>query len=316
MTDNSTILNRLKKNLKARKSLVKTGLTSAYRLYEKDIPEYPYIIDIYNDFAVIYEKGKKLNENDEVQKAKHLEHLNLIKNALTEVLKINNSQIIVKQRVKQSGKNQYEQLSKQNNFIEVNEFDFKFRVNLFDYLDTGLFLDHRPLRQKISIEAKDKKVLNLFSYTGSISVAAAVGGGFVTTVDMSKTYIDWAKENFKINNLSIADHKFVQADVLQFIESNQIENFDIIILDPPSFSNSKRMEEVFNVQDAHVKLIETLMNKLNTNGVLYFSNNFRNFKMDEKLQEKFKIKDITRSSIPIDFRDPKIHVCFEIRHKT
>ena len=316
MTDNSTILNRLKKNLKARKSLVKTGLTSAYRLYEKDIPEYPYIIDIYNDFAVIYEKGKKLNENDEVQKAKHLEHLNLIKNALTEVLKINNSQIIVKQRVKQSGKNQYEQLSKQNNFIEVNEFDFKFRVNLFDYLDTGLFLDHRPLRQKVSIEAKDKKVLNLFSYTGSISVAAAVGGGFVTTVDMSKTYIDWAKENFKINNLSIADHKFVQADVLQFIESNQIENFDIIILDPPSFSNSKRMEEVFNVQDAHVKLIETLMNKLNTNGVLYFSNNFRNFKMDEKLQEKFKIKDITRSSIPIDFRDPKIHVCFEIRHKT
>lgn len=313
MEDNSIILNRFKKNLKVRKPLIKNGLHTAYRLYEKDIPEYPYIVDIYNSNAVIYEKGKRLDNEDLIQKEKHRKHLNIIISAVKELFNLNDSQIVFKERRRQKGKEQYTQLAKVENFISIKENHFKFRVNLRDYLDTGLFLDHRPLRQIIYSEAKDKKVLNLFSYTGSISVAAALAGGYVTTVDMSKTYIAWAEENFVLNNLNPKKHRFVQDDVLKYIEQRNNDKYDIIILDPPSFSNSKRMDSTFTVQESHVAMINKLMKLLNKDGVLYFSNNYRDFKMDSSILETYNVQDITKKSIPIDFRDMKIHHCFKLK---
>jgi 23S rRNA (cytosine1962-C5)-methyltransferase/23S rRNA (guanine2445-N2)-methyltransferase / 23S rRNA (guanine2069-N7)-methyltransferase len=313
MEDNSIILNRLKKNVKARKSLVKGSLNTAYRLYEKDIPEYPYIIDVYNQYAVIYEKGKKLDTKDSEQKAKHKEHLDLITSAVMEVLKINDSQIIVKHWKKYNPLEQKKHTASKENFFEVTEHDFKFKVNLHDYLNTGLFLDHRPLRQIIYKESQGKRVLNLFSYTGTASVAAAKGGGQVTTVDMSNTYLSWAEDNFERNGIPSRKHEFIHADVLKFIEEEDCGKFDIIILNPPSYVNSKNMKNSFKVQDEHYFMIKLLIKKLQNDGVIYFSTNDRDFKIDQRALESYKVKDITKKSIPLDFRDMKIHHCFEIR---
>lgn len=313
--ESSIIVNRLKKNLKQRKSILKNGKTTAYRIYEKDIPEYPYIVDIYNDFAVVYEKGKRADSNDSEEIKLHQLHKSELIDALGSVLNINCEKVIFKTRLKQKGKNQYNKISKTGEFIIVQENHMKFRVNLLDYLDTGLFLDHRPLREIINQSAQNQKVLNLFSYTGSISIAAALGGGVVTTIDMSNTYIQWAKDNFNLNELSVDKHEFIQADVIQYIDNDLRNQFDLIILDPPSFSNSKRMDDVFDVQRDHEKMILKLMSKLSENGVLYFSNNNRKFSLSQKVEEQFKVKDISLQSIPKDFRDTKIHVCYKIEHK-
>lgn len=313
MQETSIILNRLRKNLKIRKNLIKSEGIEAYRLYEKDIPEYPYIIDIYKDYAVIYEKGKKIGEDDELNDLVY-EHRTDIFAALGELLNIPENKIHLKERVKQSGKQQYEKIAKDKLSFAVKEGEMKFKVNLEDYLDTGLFLDHRPLRKIINQTSASKKVLNLFAYTGSFSVAAALGGGVVTTVDMSRTYLDWARDNFRINDITIKDHHFTQADAVNYI-MNLVEKFDIIILDPPSFSNSKRMEDIFDVQRDHITLIEKLMSLLNPEGVLYFSNNLRSFKLDFLIREGFKIEDLTYKSIPKDFRDQKIHQCYKITQK-
>lgn len=315
MKDYSIILNRLKKNLVKRKTLLKQNIT-AYRLYEKDIPEYPYIIDIYNDFAVVYEKGKRVKEDNHLLKLKFLKHKEQVKEALIELLKIESDNIIFKERSQQKGKSQYEKLSKSNEYINISEEKLKFRVNLYDYLDTGLFLDHRPLRKRLVSMCKDKTVLNLFSYTGSLSVAASFAGAKkVTTVDLSKNYIQWAQENFKTNNLDTQKNEFLVKDCLNYIYNELNTKFDVIILDPPSFSNSKKMKDTFDIQSSHMEMILKLMKHLNKDGILFFSNNLRTFKIDSRLQNLFNIKDISKKSIPMDFRDDKIHFCFEITHK-
>lgn len=322
MKDAATILNRIKKNLKNRNNLIKNGNISAYRLYEKDIPEYPYIIDIFNDYALVYEKGKRLDEDDPAELELHKMHQSHIIMAIKESLNFPRANIIFKERKKQKGKNQYESLApkkydhnKRLKLMPVQEGDMKFLVNLYDYLDPGLFLDHRPLRKIIKKSSANKQVLNLFAYTGSISVAAALGGAKVTTVDMSNTYLTWAVDNFKANQIDPDQHNFIQADVLQFIHEVPLNTFDIIILDPPSFSNSKRMEDTFDVQRDHGKLVPPLMQALKPDGILYFSNNYRKFKLDQEILDQYQVKDITTKSIPQDFRDMKIHTCFEITKK-
>ncbi len=313
MNDSSTIVNRIKKNLRARKTIIKN--TSAYRLYDRDIPEYPYIIDIFNDYAVVYEKGKKIDESDAAQIELQKKHQAHLVTAIKENLGLPRANIILKKRKRQKGKEQYETLAKKNKRISVTENDMKFWINLYDYLDPGLFLDHRPLREIIKQQAKQKKLLNLFAYTGSISIAGAVGGATVTTVDMSKTYLTWAVDNFNLNQLNPDKHEFIQADVLQYIHEVDENKFDLIVLDPPSFSNSKRMEDTFDVQRDHSKLIHPLMKALRPGGILYFSNNFRKFKLDSEIFESYNVRDITTYSIPKDFRDNKIHMCFKIMNK-
>jgi 23S rRNA (cytosine1962-C5)-methyltransferase/23S rRNA (guanine2445-N2)-methyltransferase / 23S rRNA (guanine2069-N7)-methyltransferase len=314
MEDYSIIYNRLKKNYKKLNKLLKNKQVTAYRLYEKDIPEYPYIVDVYNDCALIFEKGKLLDHSDKEQLELHLAHKNNTVKAVCELLDIKTNRVILKTRLVQQANNVFEALKKAERYFSIHENGMKFKVNLVDHLETGLYLDQRSLRKIIKETAKDKKVLNLFSYTGAASVAAAIGGGNVTTMDMSNTYLEWARENFQLNKLDEYQHTFIKADVLQYIK-NLRDTFDIIILDPPSFSKSKSMQEDFNVQDFHVNLIMTLMKHLTNKGVLYFTHSFSKFKLDSSLEERYQIKDITYKTIPEDFRNKKIHQCFEIRKK-
>ncbi len=310
MQESSPIFNRLRKNLKSRKNLRRN--VSAFRLYEKDIPEYPYIIDIYNDEAVIYEKGKKIDDADVDMLNLRAKHLQELKVAISEILEIDLLNIHFKTRVKQQGNEQYQAEKFRFNMLEVKEYNLKFYVNLTKYLDTGLFLDHRPLRSWLIKESKGKKVLNLFSYTGSLSVAAAIGGAKTTTLDMSKTYLEWAMKNFELNRINLNSHEFYQCDLIHHIQNELTGKFDIILLDPPSFSNSKRMETSFNIQDDHVWMLKKLAKHLNKDGHIYFSNNYTRFKLAQEISEIFKIEDLTRKSIPEDFKNLKIHQCYRL----
>lgn len=313
--DNSALKNRLIKNQKKLKSYLEKGHIEAYRLYNKDIPEYPYLIDIYGDHAVIYEQGKKLSDEDMSIRERHQQD---ISSALTEALSIPPVRQHFKIREKQKGKEQYRPLAPGSaDFFPVNEPPFRFLVNLERYLDTGLFLDHRPLRQFLFKNSQDKDILNLFCYTGSLSVAAAKGGGRVTSVDMSATYLDWAYENFRLNNLEVKDHVFFQADVLKdlVLRKEKGEKFDIILLDPPSFSNSKRMEDDLDVERDHPLLIRNCMQLLKPEGTLYFSTNKRKFQLHPIVSEHYRVKEISQWTIPQDFHHTEIHRAWTLNLK-
>jgi 23S rRNA (cytosine1962-C5)-methyltransferase len=312
----SAIKNRLQKNLKKLKTFLKKNQIEAFRLYGKDIPEYPYLIDIYADQAVIYEQGKRLDEEElPIQKI----HQDEISAAITEVLSIPLEKQHFKVRTVQKGQDQYKPLDpKSNEFFTVQEPPMTYLVNLERYLDTGLFLDHRPLRKYLIDNSKEKRVLNLFCYTGSLSVAAAIGGAKkVTSVDMSRTYLDWAYENFLINKLDASLHRFEQADVLKDlpIRREKKESFDLILLDPPSFSNSKRMEEDLDVDRDHPILIRDCMNLLAPGGMLIFSTNKRRFELHDIVTSQYQVKEITHWTIPQDFHFSQIHRAYQITVK-
>lgn len=308
MSDLNTIKNRLEKNLKHKKKWATRENIQAFRLYDRDIPDFPYIVDLYDNQVVVFEKT-----DDEIDKYK-AHHFDYLIESLITLLGVNEDKIILKARHSRKD-GQYEKFETKNELIIVNEHQAKFYVNLHDYIDTGLFLDHRPLRQIIYKEAKDKKVLNLFSYTGSISVFAALGGAkSVTSVDMSNTYMDWAKKNFQLNNIALGNHSFFVENALEYL-SKTVNKFDLIILDPPTYSNSKSMRDDFDVERDQGFLVDHCMRILNENGVLYFSNNRRKFKLDNMLQENFNISNITARTIPMDFHDQKIHHTFKITAK-
>ncbi len=309
MTDLKTIQNRIEKNYKHRAKIAKREGFEAFRIYEKDIPDFPFIVDVYQDNAVIYEK------RDEEIDAEKFDHFNFIISAVKNILNIGEEKVIIKARKRQVGDTQYTKLEERNELISVKEYAANFLVNLHDYLDTGLFLDHRPLRQIVFKSSEGKKVLNLFSYTGSISVMAALGKARqVTSVDMSATYQEWCRRNFEHNNIPVKDHNFITDSALEYLEKAS-QRFDMIILDPPTFSNSKKMEEDFEVEKDQVFLIKHCMRLLAPDGVLYFSNNKRAFKIDPKVLELANVQDITPRTIPEDYRNSKIHHCFKITHK-
>jgi 23S rRNA (cytosine1962-C5)-methyltransferase len=311
-SNRASLINRLIKNQKKLKTyLVKNGI-EAYRLYNKDIPEYPYLIDIYGNKAVIYEQGKKLEEEEAQTR---LIHQKDIEDVIKEVLAISPELQFFKLREKQKRNEQYRALDpSSNDFFVIQEGRFKFLVNVQRYLDTGLFLDHRPLRQFLLQNSEGKKVLNLFSYTGSLSVAAALGGGTVTTIDMSNTYLQWAYENFLLNKIDPNNHIFYQADVLKEIKIREEKNerYDIILLDPPSFSNSKRMEEDLDIERDHPILIRDCMNLLAQQGTLYFSTNKRKFQLHPIISQHYRVKEISHWTIPLDFHHSEIHRAFTI----
>lgn len=300
------IQNRLEKNYKKLKPWSERNRFEAFRLYDRDIPEFPYIVDIYKDYVVVYDKSDAFKDAGK-------NHLEPTIAGIKAVLKVDDSHILLKRRQRQD-EDQYEKLGESRQEFVVQENQFKFLVNLWDYLDTGLFLDHRPSRYKVFKLSSGKKVLNLFCYTGSVSVAAAVGGAQVTSVDLSKTYLDWAQRNFTANNLPLEGHEFLQADVLQFLkEAPAKPAFDLIFLDPPTFSNSKRMKDILDIERDHSWMIEKCMGLLSNDGVLLFSTNKRKFKLEPSLQQKFRVVETTKSTIPQDFHDQQIHTSFEIR---
>ena len=231
------------------------------------------------------------------------------------ILGIDASHLIVKQRQRQKGTAQYEKISQENQYLTISEGRAKFKVNLQDYLDTGLFLDHRCLRLSFASmpETQQTRFLNLFCYTATASVHAALNGAKTTNVDLSKTYLSWAEENFKLNHLSLSAHQFIQADVLMWLKQVQ-QQFEVIFLDPPSFSNSKRMEGILDIQRDYVRLIDAAMRLLSPGGILYFSTNLKTFHWDEALDQRYNVREITAQTIDQDFkRQPKIHRVFKLQ---
>jgi len=301
--------NRLKKNLDRLSRWAKKEGVSCYRLYDADMPEYAVAIDLYGDQVHIQEYAAPAKVSQEGAQ-KRLEEILL---ATPKVLGIDASRVHLKVRRRQKGTEQYERLAQEKKFFEVSEGQGRFLVNLKDYLDTGLFLDHRPLRLRIAEEASGKRFLNLFCYTASASVHAALGGAASTTsVDMSSTYLDWARRNFSLNGMASGNHQLIRANCVEWLRQAE-EQYDLIFLDPPTFSNSKAMADHFDVQRDHGELVRNCLRLLSDEGVLYFSTNHQKFRLDETLASEMRIEDISKETIPYDFeRNPKIHRCWRI----
>ncbi|XQW83422.1 bifunctional 23S rRNA (guanine(2069)-N(7))-methyltransferase RlmK/23S rRNA (guanine(2445)-N(2))-methyltransferase RlmL [Thalassotalea piscium] len=302
----SDFANRLLKNKKNLKNWLKKEQIECYRLYDADIPEYNVAIDVYGDYLVIQEYSAPAN----IEANKVAKRLQEVLYFAPKVLEVPTEKVVLKTRSKQKGSNQYEKVDKSKQFITLSEYGAKFKINLWDYLDTGLFLDHRKTRQIVAQKAKGKSLLNLFAYTGSVSLQAALhGASTVTTVDMSNTYLGWGQDNFELNNLSGHKYPFIQADCLKWLKECK-QKFDVIFVDPPTFSNSKRMEDSFDVQRDHVALISDALNCLADNGELIFANNKRNFKMDVEAMKELGVtaKEITDLTRDKDFqRNKHIH---------
>ena len=305
--------NRLTKNVKRLSTWLKRTDTNAYRVYDADLPNYNFAIDCYADWVIVQEYAPPKTIPEAVAQERLAQALLHIPH----ILQVNAKRIILKVRKKQEGKAQYEKVDSRQSRIEVYENQAKFLINPSDYLDVGLFLDHRITRQCFASECRNKHVLNLFCYTGSVSVhAAKQGAKSVTSVDMSNTYIQWAKDNFALNQLN-GQFEFVQADCLVWLaRQNTAQKFDMMFIDPPSFSNSKRMDNDWDVQADHVALLTDAKAMLASGGKIYFSNNLRTFKLDVPALEAlgFTITDISSQTIDEDFkRNPKIHHCWILR---
>jgi len=309
--------NRLQKNLKKLSKWARQNRITCYRVYDADLPEYAAAVDIYQgDETWVniqeYEPPKSIDQHKADQRLAGLLA------EIPQVLGVKREQVFLKIRRKQRSTDQYEKHGDQGRFHVVEEGGCKLLVNFEDYLDTGLFLDHRPIRLMIQQQTKDKRFLNLFAYTGSATVHAAMGGAkSTTTVDMSNTYIGWAKNNMALNKTT-GEHEFIQADCLEWLvqaaKQPDSRQYDLIFLDPPTFSNSKRMDDVFDIQNDHVQLINNAVALLAPGGVLYFSTNFRRFKIDLAALSGLTVKDISAATIPEDFaRNPRIHYCWSIQ---
>lgn len=300
--------NRLQKNVNHLKKWASRHQISCYRLYDADLPEYAYAIDLYNQHAVLQEYAPPASIPADKATQRSLEVLQ----AVPIVLGIPTDNLVVKTRKQQKGTAQYEKMNQTRQTMTVQEGKARLIVNLYDYLDTGLFLDHRPLRLKFNTLPPETRFLNCFCYTASASVHAAIAGAWTTNVDLSKTYLDWGQENFALNQLDLTKHQFIQMDCLDWLKRTR-DRFDVIFLDPPSFSNSKRMSETLDIQRDHEQLIQSAMRLLNPNGKLYFSTNFRQFKLSKVIEELYRVMDITAETIDEDFkRDQRIHQCFLI----
>ncbi|PWT72576.1 MAG: SAM-dependent methyltransferase [Bacteroidetes bacterium] len=284
---------------------------SCYRLYDNDLPEFPFCIEFYGERICLSEYKRHFEMGDEA----HHVWLEQCVSMIAEVVGLPAEAIFHRQRRRKAGRqDQYERLNERENFFVVEEAGLNFKVNLTDYLDTGLFLDHRITRRMVRDESKDKRVLNLFCYTGSFSVYAAAGGAAsIVSVDMSKTYLDWAHANMRLNRFADAVfNHFEHADVLQYLRKIRPGSFDLIILDPPTFSNSKRMLDFFDVQRDHVQLLNDTLSALSADGILYFSTNFSKFMLDESKIKAASIKNITKATTPFDFQGKLSRFCFKI----
>ncbi|HEA3247448.1 bifunctional 23S rRNA (guanine(2069)-N(7))-methyltransferase RlmK/23S rRNA (guanine(2445)-N(2))-methyltransferase RlmL [Pasteurella multocida] len=306
--------NRLQKNSKKIEKWAKQQGINAYRLYDADLPEYNLAVDRYDDHIVVQEYAAPKNIDENKARQRLLDAVT----ATLQVTGVETNKLILKVRQKQKGTNQYEKLANKGDYFYVNEYGAKLWVNLTDYLDTGLFLDHRLTRKMLGEMAKGKDVLNLFAYTGSATVHMALGGAkSTTTVDMSNTYLNWAEQNLLLNELEGKQHKLIQADCLQWLARCD-RQFDLIFVDPPTFSNSKRMEDSWDVQRDHIKLMTQLKRILRPNGTIVFSNNKRGFKMDLEGLSALGLSavDITAKTLPLDFeRNKQIHNCWVVRLK-
>jgi 23S rRNA G2069 N7-methylase RlmK/C1962 C5-methylase RlmI len=305
------LANRILKNKKQLSKWARKNQITCLRLYEKDIPEFPIIVDWYDGDVVVWFFKRIIDETSQQER----EYCKLISDTILKTLDITNEHLFVKKRYRQTS--QYDRVSFQGYSKIVVENNLKFEANLSDYLDTGIFLDHRNTREMILNESKNKSVLNLFAYTGTFTCYAIAGGASNTvTIDLSNQYTEWTKRNFSLNNFEFTNHQVLAQDCFLYLE-NSTDKFDIIICDPPTFSNSKKMHSnSFEVERDQLRLLSLCHGNLKKEGVIYFSNNFRKFELDEKkLELLFQIEEITNKTIPLDFRNKKIHQCWKLHKK-
>ena len=307
--------NRLIKRQKHLKKWARKNGIFAYRLYDKDIPEFPLCIDLFEDafdqsrysILTIYKHPEKLS------KLLQKEWVDRIKRLVSKTLELSENNIFLKIRERKKELTQYEKIEEKEKIIFVKEHNNLFKINLSNYIDTGLFLDHRNLRQIVKNEAKDKDILNLFCYTASFSLHAASNGAkSIDSVDLSNTYLEWAKENFSLNKIDTKNASFIKSDVFTFLKKCK-KKYDIIILDPPTFSNSKSTPNVLDINRDYPSLIEASYNLLKPHGILYFSSNSKSLKFDKKLFSfAMNIKEISNLSIGEDFVGKKPHQAWKI----
>jgi len=312
--------NRLRKNFKSALDWSQRAAIDCFRIYDADMPEYAFAIDQYGDGAgnrwvVVQEYAPPRTVDVKAARQRRDEAFAVIPHELD----IPSDRMFVRERRQQKQGTQYEKLAREREFDVVREQPHRFYVNFTDYLDTGLFLDHRPTRRLIAELASGKRFLNLFAYTGTATVYAAGGGATAsTTVDMSRTYLDWAKRNLALNELATPAHGFVQANCLTWLEEQRTtaRRWDLMFIDPPTHSRSKRMTEDFDVQRDHAKLLNLARELLTPRGTIVFSNNYTRFKLDANALTAFEIEDIGRNTVPEDFsRNLRIHSCFLLRSR-
>ncbi len=300
------LCNRVRKNHRHLSRWAKREAISCYRLYDRDMPEFPFAIDWYDGQAHLQVFHGKRSESFDWDR---------LQAELAEALGIGDADVVLKIRERQRGGSQYEATGERGKTRIVDENGLRFEVNLHRYLDTGLFLDHRVTRRMVRDEAAGKRLLNLFAYTGSFSVYAAAGGAESTlSVDLSRTYQEWTRRNLRLNGFDNDANRLEQADVFGFLENAAYrrQRFDLIVLDPPSFSNSKRMRDVLDVQRDHPRLVHACLKLLADDGVLYFSTNRRRFKLNDSLGEAASIEDIGARTIPRDFARIRPHRCWRM----
>lgn len=306
--------NRLKKNRKTIGQWARKQQISCYRIYDADMPEYALAIDIYEGRVHVQEYAAPKSVDERSARERLAEALAVI----PEALGIERDQMVCKQRQRQAGTSQYEKQDASGEFFQVQEHGCTLRVNLKDYLDTGLFLDHRPVRRWLQQNAHGKRFLNLFCYTGAATVHAVAGGASRSlSLDLSKTYVNWARDNLALNSADPRRHTVEQTDCLAWLAAKPAPDqvYDLIFMDPPTFSNSARMAGVLDIQKDHGTLIRQAMARLSSDGLLIFSNNFRRFRLDEALLSEFEVEEVSSRTLDKDFqRNTRIHRCWHIRH--
>lgn len=303
------LANRLARMFRHWRKWARRNEITCFRIYEKDIPDQPLIVDWYDGRVLVYAMHRKKDETPEQRDA----WLEEVASEVKEGLQVTEEQLFFKERKRQKGLAQYERLANERQEFIVTEGGHQFIVNLSDYLDTGLFLDHRNTRKIVQNEAAGKRMLNLFAYTGSFSVYAAAGGAVsTTTVDISNTYLDWARRNFELNQLDPGRNRLERADVLRWLPDaiQARRQFDLIVCDPPTFSNSKKMAGFFDVDSQHPVVINQCLELLTPNGMLYFSTNSRSFKLREDALAPCQVLEISKLTVPEDFRNERIHRCW------
>lgn len=304
--------NRLAKTWRHTSKLARRQGVTCYRVYDHDLPEFPFCIELYEDrvYLAEYQRRHGMSEED------HTAWLETCVPVIGGVLEVPDERIYFRERRRKAGRlDQYEKLASEQEFFVVHEAGLSFRVNLTDYLDTGLFLDHRITRGMVRQDSGGQRVLNLFCYTGSFSVYAAAGGAVaVDSVDLSKTYLAWAEANMELNGFpgGSGSRRFIHADVKQWLDEAPLAYYDLVVMDPPTFSNSKRMKDFLDIQRDHAVLINQALRAMRDGGVLFFSTNYRRFVLEGDKIKAASVKDITNATTPFDFQGKLNRMCFMI----
>ncbi len=307
----SPFKNSIRKNYRHVRKWAKRTVTNAFRVYDREVGHYPFAIDYYDGRFCVQYFSPNRDESDDPSEELRLE----VEQVLQDIFGAPPSMVYWRNRIKREKYEQYEKSGEAKEFFTILEYGIKFKINLLDYLDTGLFLDHRETRRLVASFSKGKRLLNLFAYTCSFSVhAAAAGATFTKSVDMSNTYTAWGEDNFLLNGLSLEHNEVVRADCMKFLD-DEIRTklkYDIIVIDPPTISRSKKMDKMFDVQEDYLFLISKALQLLSPGGEIFFSTNSRKFTFDETQLAGHFVREISEKTFPIDFHKKKIHRCWKI----